>query len=395
MTTVALLDHVVTPRPNGSDALRRIASFIEESLRDHGAAVTLEPFTATPHGFQVLFAVALLLAGGFALATVRRRDGLALLIALTVATLLVVEAELLWSPLSGLLPVREHNVVGTYPGGLAGTTLVFSAHYDTATQFGDHVVWSRWAPAQAAAQVVMVAFPLLALWRRQRGRMIPRTPRVLVSIFVLVPFGAFAWFFSAGPTFQTPSPGALDNGGSVVVLLRLAERLSVRPAGAPTTVKLVFFACEEERALGSWEHAKRLASQSGPAIAVINLELMGGGDSLAYVADEGFASRRYTSPPGLVAFVDEVSRLHRGEPVEGRSIPRVAVTDARSFLAHGIPALTLLPASGWPPHLHSGRDSRERLRLSALEAAVAFLEALVAHADRDPAEFTRRVRERL
>ena len=38
------------------------------------------------------------------------------------------------------------------------------------------------------------------------------------------------------------------NGGSVAVLLRLAEALEERPEGAPTTVKLVFFAAEEERA---------------------------------------------------------------------------------------------------------------------------------------------------
>lgn len=393
MMSVELLDHVVTPRTNGSDGLLRVGAFIERALRDHGAAVTLEPFTATPYGFQLVFLVALLLAGGFALATVRGRDGLAFVITLTIATLLFAEAELLWSPVSGLVSLREHNVVGTYPGALGAATLVFSAHYDTATQFGDHIVWSRWAPVQAGALVVMLAWPLLALWKRRRGRPLPRSVRMLVSAVVLVPFAAFGWFFSAGPVLQTPSPGALDNGGSVAVLLRLAERLSARAAGAPTTVKLVFFACEEERALGSWEHATRLASQPGPpALAVINLELMGAGDGLAYVPDEGFSSRRYASPPRLVAFVDEVARLHWGEPLPARSIPRLVVTDARSFLAHGMPALTLVPDSGWSRHLHSGRDSRDRIRMPALEAAVEFLAALVAHADRDPASLARAVR---
>lgn len=393
MTTVELLDHLVRPRPNGSDGLLRVASFIEETLRGHGAAVALEPFTATPYGFQLVFLVALLLAGGFALATLRARDGLALLIALAVAILLVVEAELLWSPVSGLLPLREHNIVGVYPGAPDAATLVFSAHYDTTTQFGDHVVWSRWVPSQAAATVVMLAWPLAALWRRRQGRPLLRTIRVLVSAVVLVPFAAFAWFFSAGPVLQTPSPGAVDNAGSVAVLLRLAERLSVRPTSAPTTVKLVFFACEEERALGSWEHAKRLTSQPvTPALAVINLELIGAGDGLAYVPDEGFTFRRYTSPAGLLAFVDEVARLHWGGPLQPEPIPRVVITDARSFLAHGMPALTLVPDSGWSRHLHSGRDSRDRIRLPALESAVDFLEALVAHADRNPASLARTIR---
>jgi Zn-dependent M28 family amino/carboxypeptidase len=60
-----------------------------------------------------------------------------------------------------------------------------------------------------------------------------------------------AWFFGAGPLLRAASPGALDNGGSVAVLLELAERLAARRADAPVTVHLIFLACEEERALGS------------------------------------------------------------------------------------------------------------------------------------------------
>jgi acetylornithine deacetylase/succinyl-diaminopimelate desuccinylase-like protein len=392
MTIAELLDRVAVPRPNGSDELSQLAEFIAGTLRNHGATVTLEPFMATPYGFQLVFLVALLLAGAFAFATARARDGAGLLIALAIAGLLIVEAELLWSPVSGLLGVPEHNVVGAYPGAPDAPTLVLSAHYDTATQFGDHVVWSRWAPAQAAAMVVMVLWSSVALSRRHRGRGVPAALRVAVSVLVLVPFAAFAWFFSAGPLLRSPSPGALDNGGSVAVLLRLAERLTLRHPGASTTVKLVFFACEEERGLGSWEHAKRLASQPVPTLAVINLEVMGGGEGLAYVPEEGFASRRYASPPGLLAFVDEVARLHQGAPMPARMTPRVAVTDARSFLARGIPALTLVSDSGWPRHLHSARDSRERVRIPALESAVEFLEALIEHADRKPENLARRIR---
>jgi len=133
MTIVELLDRVAVPRPNGSGELLRLAEFIERTLRNHGATVTLEPFIATPYGFQLVFLVALLLASAFAFAAIRARDGAALLIALTIAALLVVEGELLWSPVSGLLSVREHNIVGTYPGAPDAPMLVFSAHYDTAT----------------------------------------------------------------------------------------------------------------------------------------------------------------------------------------------------------------------------------------------------------------------
>jgi hypothetical protein len=65
---------------------------------------------------------------------------------------------------------------------------------------------------------------------------------------VLLPFAAMTWFHALGPLLRSPSPGAVDNGGSVTALLRLGERLAARPATAPTTVKLVFLAAEEERA---------------------------------------------------------------------------------------------------------------------------------------------------
>lgn len=68
------------------------------------------------------------------------------------------------------------------------------------------------------------------------------------------------------------------------------------------------------------------------------------------------------------------------------TVPRAAVTDARSFLAHGIPALTLMgPSQGPLPHdLHPYRDRRSRLLLAALEHAVDFLAAVVTRIDRQP-----------
>ena len=61
--------------------------------------------------------------------------------------------------------------------------------------------------------------------------------------------------------------------------------------------------------------------------------------------------------------------------------------DGRSFLAHGIPAVTLssLDAGGFPRGLHSAADSRDRLSPAAIERAVELLEAMVRRAERDPA----------
>ena len=176
----------------------------------------------------------------------------------------------------------------------------------------------------------------------------------------------------------------LDNGGSLAVLLQLAERLGARPAGATTTVKLVFLAAEEEGAIGSWHYASTLSAEA--PLAVINLDTVGASEQLAYSPSEGFVFRRYGPPDALVGLVESTARELWSEPLQVISYPLGSMSDARSFLAHGIPAVTLLsgPDGKLPRHLHSARDSRDRLLIPVLERTVELLDAIVARVERDP-----------
>jgi hypothetical protein len=195
--------------------------------------------------------------------------------------LLLSEFELQFSPVSSLLPLTERNVVGTFSGDPDGPTLIFSAHYDTTTHFGDHFSWGAWGFRQGPATGVAVALALAGLWCRRRGKVLPRAPTLFLAALAMLPFAAMFWFHAVGPLVRTPSPGAIDNGGSVAAVLRLSERLAARPAHAATTVKLVFLAAEEERALGSRAHAATLDPDD--SLAVINLESVGASDELAYI----------------------------------------------------------------------------------------------------------------
>ncbi len=383
VSTEDLLDRLLIPRSNGSEGLEEVAGFIQETLRAFTSDVTLAPFTTTPHGFQLLYAVTLLLMAGFAVSVNLARYGLALTLAAATAVLFALEMEFLWSPVSGLMPLTENNIVATFAGRASGPTLIFSAHYDTATQWGDHITWGHWAPVMGASMLGSVALAVYGLWRRRRGSVLPRASRLTASSAALIPFVSFFLFFSVGPLVRAPSPGALDNGGSLAVLLKVAERLATRASDAPTTVKLVFLAGEEERALGSWHFAGGLSGTK--RLAVVNLEILGASDELAYVSEEAFLLRSFAPSPQVVELVSDRARVLWGAQLRARALPGVMYTDGRSFLAHGIPAVTLMAATaGGPRGLHAASDSRERLSIPALERAVNLLEALVRHADQNP-----------
>jgi hypothetical protein len=388
VTTEAILDRILVPRPNGSEALERVASFLVATVRGDGAQVGLQEFMATPHGFQLVWTAALLLMLGYVVAVAGRRYGLALLLPLAAAGLLLAEFEFMRSPVSALLAKTERNVVATFPGAAGGPLLVFSAHYDTTTHFGDHLAWGAWGRRQGPAMALALGVAALGWWRRRRGRSLSRSLAVPLAALAVVPFAAMFWFQAVGPLVREPSPGAIDDGGSVAALLLLSQRLAERPPEAPTTVKLVFLAAEEERTMGSWAFAPTL-DRRGP-LAVINLESIGADDELAYVPEDGWALRRYRSPDSLVAFVNDTATDLWGRALRSQELPFGTLTDGRSFLALGIPTLTLRSFTGdeFPRRLHSAYDSRDRLSIAAIEKSADFLYALVERADVEPSRWT-------
>ncbi len=386
MTTGELLQRIVGPRPNGSAELERVGAFLSAALQGRGAQVTREPFVATPHGFELAFTAALALAMGYALAIALRRYRIAGVLLLAAAALLLAEFELLWSPVSGLLPATLHNIVGTFPGALGGPRLVFVAHYDTTTHFGNHATWGPTGLLLGPAVALGIGLAIAGWLRARRGSRLEPGLRAL-ALLVVMPFAAMAWFHAAGPSLRAPSSGAIDNGGSVAALLQLAGRVGARPAGAATTVDLVFTAAEEERALGSLAHAATLPRDG--ALGVVNLESIGADGPLGYASSDGFMLRRYETPLAFVHWVGAAAQA-AGVSLVPSPLPVGTLTDARSYLARQIAAITLRPSFGgaFPTGLHSAHDSIERLSNPAIESAVAVLDTLVRRADADPAAFT-------
>ena len=373
-----LLDEILIPRANGSEGLARVEDFIASTLEASGAKVERQPFNATPHGLQLAWIAALLLMIGSVASILGGGEGAALIFAFAAPTLLLMEFELLWSPVSGLLKQEERNVIGRYEGRSGAPTLVLCAHYDTTTHVGNHRSWGPlgwWWLGPAVALAIAMAVVGMA------GYKVPWVVSVPLSTLVLAPFAAMAWYLAAGPLYRAPSPGALDNGGAVVALLELAVRLEKRRLRTGAAVELVFTAAEEERAFGSRAHA--VALEPTADLAVVNLELIGADGELGYVPVDGFALRRFESPSWLVELVGDAALEALGSPLTVVRLPAGTLTDGRSYLARGIATVTVsgAPAEGFPRHLHSSSDSRDRLSLDALDRCAGFLDALVERFD--------------
>jgi acetylornithine deacetylase/succinyl-diaminopimelate desuccinylase-like protein len=374
-----------TPRENGSAALHQTARLLFDLLHAAGLEVEAIPFVAHPYALRLAGVIALF--GGLAyLGAIRaRRGGLALAIALALPALLL--AELSWYvPVFGWVGAEtEHHVLARVrPEGEPVQRLILAAHYDTKTDLLDHV---ERAPIELAspALIALLVAGALALATAPRRRFARGLARVAGWGGAAWGVGLFA-ALSAGAFVPARSPGALDDGGACAVLVRLAERLASEGSLERTEVELLWLAAEEVGVQGSWAYAaQRFASPPDVPTWVINLEGIGASLEIGAAGLERFVLTSHAADPRLVDLVAGVVRARAGREME---VTRVGgATDARSFLAHGVPAVTLFsrePGARFPRGLHSRRDDRSRLDESALDGTLDLLAAVVRAADREP-----------
>jgi Zn-dependent M28 family amino/carboxypeptidase len=129
------------------------------------------------------------------------------------------------------------------------------------------------------------------------------------------------------------STGAVDNGASSIILVRLAEMIRAQPLAMRTT--FVWFDMEELGLIGS---ARYLQSHANDGIsAMINLDINASGDTMLFgpsAAKEAVALRR------------QVLETCAAETIDCVAFPQMPPGDDRSFSSKGIPtvSLALVPA---------------------------------------------------
>lgn len=378
-----LLDLLASaPRENGTPALGETADALLLLLDGIGLDTALFSYVAHPNRLRLAGVVALLGGLAYAFALLRRHGGAALAVALLTPALLLVELEG-YVPLFGWPGATEQqHVEAVVEPAPFDQHLILAAHYDSKTDLLDHVVR---APIEILGLPLTLLMLAAAVLRLRRGRAVAPGRLERGAALGAVLYGAFSFLALSGGAFASErSPGALDDGAACAVLVRLGERLAAAPP-ARTKVTLLFLSGEEIGVQGSWAYAAaRFAAPPAVPTAVINLEFLGAAKEFAVFRGERFTTRTYPPAPELVAAVDAVHREQRGLPLWTTWYP--AATDARSFLAHGVPAMTLLnalPGHALPRGMHSTDDSRARIVPGALDAALDLLDATVRRLDRE------------
>jgi acetylornithine deacetylase/succinyl-diaminopimelate desuccinylase-like protein len=373
------------PRENGTAALGETAAWLVQTLEAAGLDASAVPFLAQPYRLRLAGVVALVGALLYAGLLTARRPGLALLVAVAVPTALLLELDR-YVPLMGWIGARtEHHVVARVPAVRPAQRLIFTAHYDSKTDLLDHV---ERAPVELAGLPVTGLMIAAALWTLSRRRalaagaplpLLARITAVVAAVYGVAMFAAL----SAGAFVSRRSPGALDDGAACAVLVRLIERLHAAGPLPRTEVEIVLLAGEESGVQGSWEYARsRFAQPPDLPTSVVNLEFIGAAADLAVFGKEAYTLRAYPADPTLLELFDTVHRQRRGKPIYVTGYG--AGTDARSFLAHGIPAATLasdLPGHAYPRGLHSATDERSLVDIAALDATLEYLETVMRLAD--------------
>ncbi len=174
------------------------------------------------------------------------------------------------------------------------------------------------------------------------------------------------WFSGITADLGPYSPGANDNAAAAGTLLALAERLRAEPL-PHTEVWLAFTGCEETGCDGMLAllAEQRLALQEA---LILDLELVGIGEQLVYMHDEGVVRRR-TIDPQMERLLQEAGQGFDLRPVSTRGTG--AFTETGAAWEHGFRQaaciLALRQGSPLMPEWHRLSDRADRLQVGTLE----------------------------
>ncbi len=282
-------------------------------------------------------------------------------------------------PLAEYLPRGpSQNVVFTLPANAEpGQKVVLLAHLDShraVIWFANDFLVSLYAVLSPLVIYGTLLAPIFY------GLSILTGLQVFAWLGIAIGFLQFiAWFSGVTADLGVYSPGANDNASAVGSVLALAERLQQEPLDN-TLVYCVFTGCEETGGDGLLRFLDEYGTELKDAL-FINFELVGMGDQLIYLQQEGILRRRKIDPQ-----TEELINTVESPEIQGENWGRFAAyTEMGILWEHGYRGACLMvqdKKSRAFPHWHRITDTPDRLSLQAFQVTHAFAWELLQKYDR-------------
>lgn len=384
MGMMDFLMQLAVPRPAGSQALESVGTLIAQTCRSAGLRVTEQDFLMRGHLQGVVGLFMLVFAVFSAILLFRRRLWPAMIFALLVPAVYLIELEYNQATVSLVLASTGRNIVAEAGPENASRELIISAHYDSKTDLFDHEQRKIFFNAGAAGIGLMLAVALgigVSLLLKNRG---PSWLREMLLCMVLAGAAGIAMLalsLGGGIFRRDPSPGARDNATAVALLMDLADEIGRSPGILKNSrIRFVFFSAEEVNMQGSAAFV-RSNRDSLRNTAVLNLECLGGEGPLQFKESSGTFLRHYPADPELINHVRAIAET-QGVPI----VPAGFIyDDSARFLEAGIPAVTVCQGDPErPDSYHHAGDNTARVLPEQMDHARRFVREFIAGFDRMP-----------
>jgi hypothetical protein len=386
MDLAEILAHLSIPRPNHSQALGETAAYIKTLLAGWGVPFVVQEFTLRPYMQLLLGATILLLAILLFVFVLKKKPLAALIMALAIPVVLILEFELFIPVVTALVTKGGENIILNFSVPNPARELVFAAHYDSKTDFWDHIQRSKIYAFIPLAVIIGLAVAIFVFFTRRytvlRKKAVTAVTLVLAGAviaywgLVFLGFGGYIFIPADRQSF-----GSVDDGGSVAALLVLSKDIHDGKVNTGNSnITIVFTSGEEVSLQGAHAYIlERFGKGQKPAVPVsmVNLELAGQNGTMVYWKKDGQFLKFYDADPGLAERLGAVWKEVAGTAMESRP---ALTDDAQRFMTAGIPAITVgnsgLPGlgEGW---FHSTRDDPGRINPGNLKLVISTLEKYI------------------
>lgn len=321
----------IGPRPSGSAAEKSALDYVMEQLIKWGYSPERKPIKYAP------FPKFSPLAAGVSLFLILGGWGIIQIPYFSIWMPLILFAY----PFLSRLEVQKRKRTGSSEVVVAYSSsdkqlpvLYLCAHVDTGRAFPYKNSFIRWMNTKSMyiLQRIAILFMLVALLELARINI----PPLLYSITGILGTAAgliFVFLDISRQLIRTErySPGAVDNASGVGLVLTMSEYFATYPLKR-IRLGFLFTGAEETGLFGADEFARQL--EKGQQSAVLNLDMVGAGDTLQYISREGTIFPCYTDPK-----LNQV--LRDSYPAIKPYWYTVRSGDFAAFLRHKIPAASL------------------------------------------------------